>query len=102
MKVFGMCINKKVVGGLVVAALGIWWLAPAAIGAALPLLVLALCPLSMLFMMMSMSNLQSRQQAAPPVAGTPAPAPPTEAASAAAPVNDTAASTVARSDGDAC
>lgn len=88
-----MCINKKVLAGLVVAALGIWWLAPDAIGAALPLLILALCPLSMLFMMKSMNNMQGQQQAAPPTAAS-------NTAAAAAPVDDTAASGRER-DGDA-
>lgn len=91
MKVFGMCINKKVLAGLVVAALGIWWLAPDTIGAALPLLILALCPLSMLFMMKSMNNMQGQQQPAPPTAAS---------NTAAAPVDDTAASGRER-DGDA-
>ncbi|MGH3443169.1 MAG: DUF2933 domain-containing protein [Nitriliruptorales bacterium] len=76
MKILGMCINKKVVASVAVAGLGIWWLAPAAIAAALPLLILAICPLSMLFMMKAMNmagqqqGQQSQETSAPPAAGT--------------------------------
>lgn len=51
-----MCINKKVIGGLAVVALAIFAFAPNLIGAALPLLLIAACPLSMLFMMRGMSG----------------------------------------------
>lgn len=51
-----MCINKKVVGGLVIAGLALYLIAPNLIGAALPLLVLAVCPLSMIVMMKMMSG----------------------------------------------
>lgn len=54
-----MCINKKVVVGLAVAALAVAVLAPSWIGAALPLLILAACPLSMIVMMRFMSGQQS-------------------------------------------
>lgn len=57
-----MCINKKAVAGLTVVGLGIWWLAPGAIGAALPFLLLAICPLSMLFMMKAMNKMNGQQQ----------------------------------------
>lgn len=72
MKLFGMCIDKRVVGGIVGAGGLLWWLAPGAFAAALPLLIVAICPLSMLVMMKAMNNDQS---------GTPsqAPAPPAEA-----------------------
>lgn len=46
-----MCFNKRVVGGLAVVALGVLLFYPKALGAALPVLVLAACPLSMIFMM---------------------------------------------------
>lgn len=62
MKVFGMCFNMKVVAGLAVVGLGVWWLAPGAVAAALPLLLLAICPLSMLFMMKAMNNMNGQQQ----------------------------------------
>ena len=51
-----MCLNKKVIAGLAVAAVGIYLLAPGLFGAALPLLILSACPLSMLLMMRMMSR----------------------------------------------
>lgn len=51
-----MCFNRKVLIGLGVAALGVLALAPGAVAWALPLLVFAACPLSMVFMMRAMSG----------------------------------------------
>ena len=51
-----MCINWKVVAGLAAAGLGVYAFAPNLIGAALPILVLAACPLSMVVMMRAMSG----------------------------------------------
>lgn len=51
-----MCLNKKVIGGLAVAAVAIFLVAPDSIGLALPLLIIAVCPLSMLVMMRPMSG----------------------------------------------
>jgi hypothetical protein len=51
-----MCLNKKVIAGLAVVALGVYLFAPNLFGAALPLLILAVCPLSMLVMMRMMSG----------------------------------------------
>ncbi|MBW3626753.1 MAG: DUF2933 domain-containing protein, partial [Actinobacteria bacterium] len=51
-----MCLNKKVIGGLVAAAVAIYLLVPDLFAAALPLLILAACPLSMLLMMRMMSG----------------------------------------------
>lgn len=51
-----MCFNRKVLIGLGVAALGVLVLAPGAVAWALPLLVFAACPLSMVFMMRAMSG----------------------------------------------
>ena len=64
---FGMCINKKVVAGLAVAGVALYLVAPNLIGAALPLLILAACPLSMVVMMKAMSG--SNQQSEPTTAG---------------------------------
>lgn len=50
-----MCINWKVVGALALVGLAVFAAAPNLIGAALPLLVLAACPLSMVVMMRAMS-----------------------------------------------
>lgn len=49
-KFLGMCLDWRVLGGLAAIALGIWLYAPQLIGAALPLLVLLVCPLSMALM----------------------------------------------------
>lgn len=51
-----MCINKKVVGWLAFGGLAVYLAAPNLIGAALPLLILAVCPLSMIVMMRGMSR----------------------------------------------
>lgn len=49
-----MCYDKRVIGGLVLAGVGIYALAPEMLAAALPLLILAVCPLSMILMMKMM------------------------------------------------
>lgn len=46
-----MCMNWKVVGGVAVVAVGMVLFAPGWLAASAPLLVLAVCPLSMWFMM---------------------------------------------------
>ncbi|HEV2125704.1 MAG TPA: DUF2933 domain-containing protein [Chloroflexota bacterium] len=51
MNAMKMCLNWKVMAGLAAVGVGIWLYAPSLLGAALPLLILALCPLSMLLMM---------------------------------------------------
>lgn len=48
------CINPKVIAGLAVVAAGVWVFAPGAFAAALPLLILAICPLSMIGMVFLM------------------------------------------------
>ena len=54
-----MCFNKKVIAGLVAAGVAVFLVAPAAFSAALPLLILAACPLSMMLMMKSMKGMGS-------------------------------------------
>lgn len=66
MRIAGLCFNWKVRVGLAVVGLGIWVMAPNLIGAAVPLLIIAACPLSMLFMMRGM---QGGQSAAPRAQG---------------------------------
>ena len=56
LKMLFMCLNWKVVAGLAVVGLGILILAPQYLWVALPVLIVAACPLSMLFMMRGMSN----------------------------------------------
>ncbi len=51
-----MCFNWKAAGGLLLVGLGVFAVAPNLFGAALPLLILAACPLSMLLMMHAMSG----------------------------------------------
>ena len=50
------CFNRNVLIGLGVVALGVLALRPEAIGAALPVLALLACPLSMVFMMRGMNR----------------------------------------------
>jgi len=71
----GLCLNWKVVAALGMVGLAIWVVAPGLIGAAVPILVLAACPLSMLFMMRGMqgaqcapASTQTGQSTAAPVA----------------------------------
>ncbi len=52
------CLNWKVLVGLGVVGLGIYAVAPEMVVAALPILLLAACPLSMLFMMKAMHGSQ--------------------------------------------
>lgn len=56
MEMFKKCFNPKVLAGLTLAALALFIYAPKLALAALPLLLLAACPLSMLLMMSSMKN----------------------------------------------
>ncbi len=51
-----MCLNRKVLIGLAAVGVGVWVVAPQTIGAALPLLIVAVCPLSMLLMMKGMNG----------------------------------------------
>jgi hypothetical protein len=50
-----MCINRKVVGGLAGVGLVVLLVAPGAVVGMLPLLIMAACPLSMMFMMRTKS-----------------------------------------------
>ena len=49
-----LCLNWKVVAGLVVVGVIVWIVAPQVLLGAIPLLIVAACPLSMLFMMRGM------------------------------------------------
>jgi Protein of unknown function (DUF2933) len=51
-----MCLNWKVLAGLAVVGVGIWIVAPQFAFAALPVLLVAVCPLSMLLMMRGMAG----------------------------------------------
>ncbi len=50
------CLNWKVLAALAAVGVGVYALAPDLVAAATPLLVLALCPLSMLLMMRAMGS----------------------------------------------
>lgn len=56
MKVGRLCVKWQVLAGVGAAALAVWVLAPGLVGALLPILVLAVCPLSMLLMMRAMQG----------------------------------------------
>jgi hypothetical protein len=102
MKMFGMCIDKRVVAGVAVAALLVWVLAPGALAAALPFLFVAICPLSMLVMMKMMNSggqatPAAQQPTVPEQANAAAAAPPTGAVETSDPtVTDAAAAPDAR------
>ena len=63
-KLGGMCFNWKVYAGLGVVGLGIWIVAPNLVIAALPLLLLLACPISMALMMRGMGGNQCAMQEA--------------------------------------
>ena len=60
-----MCLNWKVVAGLAVVALIVGIVAPRLLLGVIPLLILAACPLSMLFMMGGMKGNRENRSAAP-------------------------------------
>ena len=64
-----MCLNWKVLVGLAVVGLAVWVVAPQLVLAALPLLLIVACPLSMLVMMGRMRGGQSAQANQPPATG---------------------------------
>ena len=98
MKLFGMCIDKRVVIGVVAAAGLLWWLAPNAFAAALPFLIFAICPLSMLVMMkaMNMNQPDSNQAGGRPNVSASPSNPPADAAADLAAVSAAAADVDAR------
>ena len=55
-----MRLNMRVIAGLAAVAVGVLLFAPRLAGAALPLLLVAACPLSMIFMMRGMGGMQGR------------------------------------------
>ena len=69
MKMLKMCLNPKVLAGLALAGVAIYSFAPNLAAAALPILLLAACPLSMLLMMWSMQHTQGQQTTQEPDVG---------------------------------
>jgi hypothetical protein len=57
MNILKRCLNWKVLAGVALAAVGLFVYAPGFALAALPFLVLAICPLSMILMMGAMNNM---------------------------------------------
>lgn len=57
---FGMCFDWRIVAGLAAVGVGIAFLAPKLVLGALPLLLLAACPLSMLLMMVTINGMDQR------------------------------------------
>ena len=57
-----ICLNWKVVATLAVMGLGTWVVAPNLVWAAVPILIVLACPLSMLFMMRGMGGTQCATQ----------------------------------------
>ena len=55
------CINRNVLIGLAIVAGGVLLIAPGAFASVLPLLVVAICPLSMVLMMRGMNRDKSCQ-----------------------------------------
>ncbi len=51
LKMLSCCMNWKVIGGLALAGLGVWVIAPNLVAGLVPVLFVLVCPLSMLIMM---------------------------------------------------
>ena len=64
MKAMRCCLNPKVIAGLALVALGFLAVSPHLLGAALPLLIGLICPLSMIAMVIAMARPRQRQAAA--------------------------------------
>lgn len=54
-----MCLNWKVIAAVAAVGVALFFYAPGFAAAALPFLVLAICPLSMIFMMSAMNGMGS-------------------------------------------
>jgi hypothetical protein len=65
MKMLKMCLNWKVLAGLAAMGVGVYLVAPDLVLAALPILLLTACPLSMLLMMWGMHHAQGQGQQTP-------------------------------------
>ncbi len=65
MNMLRACYDWRVLTALAALGIGIYVVAPGLVAAALPLLVLAACPLSMLLMMKAMGGQQAPSSSAP-------------------------------------
>jgi hypothetical protein len=62
MKMLKMCLNWKVLASLAAVGVGVYLFAPGLLAEAVPILLLAGCPLSMLLMMWAMQHAQDQGQ----------------------------------------
>jgi len=74
-KLFGMCFNWKVLLALGAVGVGIWAVAPSTLLKALPFLLLAACPLSMLVMAWGMKRMMGGTHQASPACHVESPQP---------------------------
>jgi hypothetical protein len=65
MKMLKMCLNWKVLASLAAVGVGVYLFAPRLLAEAVPVLLLAACPLSMLLMMWAMQRSQGQVQQTP-------------------------------------
>jgi hypothetical protein len=65
MKMLKMCLNWKALASLAAVGAGVYLFAPGLLAEAVPILLLALCPLSMLIMMWGMQQSQEQNQQRP-------------------------------------
>jgi hypothetical protein len=62
MKILKTCLNWKVLASLAAVGVGVYLFAPGLLAEAVPILLLAGCPLSMLLMMWAMQHAQDQGQ----------------------------------------
>jgi cell division protein FtsB len=62
MKMLKMCLNWKVLASLAAVGVGVYLFAPGLLVEVVPILLLAVCPLSMLLMMWAMQHTQGQNQ----------------------------------------
>jgi hypothetical protein len=60
-----MCLNWKVLASLAAVGVGVYLLAPGLLAEVVPILLLAVCPLSMVLMMWAMQQSQGQGQQTP-------------------------------------
>jgi hypothetical protein len=65
MKMLKMCLNWKVLASLAAVGVGVYLFAPGLLVEVVPILLLAVCPLSMLLMMWAMQHAQGQEQQTP-------------------------------------